>query len=60
MKATNWWWRSVAAVTRAIAAEPTRGVRPGTPAIAPPVIEPDTSRARSVRLPDGTTAADAW
>jgi hypothetical protein len=41
----------VAAVTRAIAAEASRGVSPGTPATLPYVIEPDTSRASSVREP---------
>jgi hypothetical protein len=38
-----------------MAAEATRGVRPGTPATAPVLVEPDTSSASSQRLPVGST-----
>ena len=48
-------WSSVAAVTNAIAALATRGVTPGMPETAPQAIEPDTSSASSMRLPDGST-----
>ena len=50
---------SVAAVTRASAAEASRGVRPGTPATSPHVIEPDTSSASSMRVPAGSTLPNA-
>ena len=50
---------SVAAVTSAIAADASRGVRPGTPAISPQLIEPDTSSASSMRLPVGSTLPNA-
>ena len=42
-------------MTSAIAADASRGVSPGTPAIWPNVIDPDTSRASSHRLPVGST-----
>ena len=50
---------SVAAVTSASAADASRGVRPGTPATEPPVIEPETSSASSSRLPVGSTFSNA-
>ena len=46
---------SVRAVTSAIAALATRGVRPGTPAIAPAAIEPETSSASRCVFPVGST-----
>src|SRR6476469_6733951 len=49
---------STAAVTSAIAALPTRGVIPGMPAITGDVIDPDTSRASSVRAPVGVTVSN--
>jgi hypothetical protein len=54
-KPRNVWCVSVAAVMSAIAAEATRGVRPGTPATLPRPMEPDTSSARSQRWPVGST-----
>ena len=45
---------SVAAVIRAMAALPTWAVRPGTPAMVLPCMEPDTSSANSQRRPLGT------
>ena len=58
-KPTISWRGSVAAVTSAIAADASRGVRPGTPAIQPPAIEPDTSSASSMRLLAGSTFPNA-
>ena len=55
MNATISWFGSTAAVTSAIAALPTRGVMPGRPAMFGLVIEPDTSRASSVRAPVGVS-----
>jgi len=51
--------RLVAAETSASAAEATRGVSHGKPAIWPPTIEPDTSSASSVRPPAGSTFPNA-
>lgn len=50
---------SLAAVTSAIAADASRGVSPGTPETHPAPIEPDTSSARSMRVPDGSTLPNA-
>jgi hypothetical protein len=50
---------SVAAVTSASAADASRGVRPGMPATWPHVIEPETSSARSIRRPLGSTFPNA-
>ena len=58
-KATNVWCGSTAAVIKAIAAEATRGVKPGTPAISPMPIEPETSSAKTTRLPVGSTLPKA-
>ena len=58
-------WASVAALdvdgerASAIAAEATRGVNPGTPATMPLVIEPETSRPSTHRLPVGSTLPNA-
>jgi hypothetical protein len=54
-----WWAGSTAAVTRAIAAEASRAVRPGTPATSLPPMLPDTSSANSQRFPVGSTASNA-
>ena len=53
-KPMMWYSRSVAAVTNAIAALASRGVR-HEPATEPPPIEPLTSRASSIGLPQGST-----
>jgi hypothetical protein len=46
-------------VTSASAADASRGVRPGTPATQPFVIEPETSSASSNRVPAGSTLSNA-
>ena len=51
--------RSVAAVTSAIAAAASRGVKPRTPATLPMPIEPDTSSPSTSRLSVGSTALKA-
>jgi hypothetical protein len=49
---------STAAVTSAIAAAATRGVKPGEPATVPPSIEPETSSASTMRLPLACTLSN--
>jgi len=53
-KPMMWYSRSVAAVTNAIAALASRGVR-HEPATEPPPIEPLTSNASSIGLPHSST-----
>ena len=50
---------SARAVAIAIAALATRGVSPGTPAMAPLVIEPETSSASMCVLPVGSMLLNA-
>ena len=54
VKPTAWNRGSTRAVTMAIAALATRGVSPGTPAMAPPSIDPETSSASRCDLPAGS------
>ena len=58
VKATTSTSSSVAMVTSAMAADASRAVM-GIPAIEPQPIEPDTSSAMRVRLPDGSTLPKA-
>ena len=53
------WRGSVAAVTSAIAADASRGVRPWTPATFPHAIDAETSRASRSRRPVGSTFPNA-
>jgi hypothetical protein len=55
VKATVSTFGSVARASAAIAAEARRGLSPGTPAIIPPPIDPDTSSATRLRVPAGST-----
>jgi hypothetical protein len=59
VKATMACCGSTRAVTMAMAAEAMRGVSPGTPAMAPMPIDPETSSARSHRLLVGSTKSKA-